>query len=77
MYQTLKATVRNGKIELLEDIELPDETPILITILRDLMPPSVGSNIIRGSEDALVGQTVTVRREAELLAHLHQVFSEE
>ncbi|MEM9264441.1 MAG: hypothetical protein AAGA46_02855 [Cyanobacteria bacterium P01_F01_bin.13] len=35
MLQTLWATVRNGKIELLEVTELPEGTQILVTLLPD------------------------------------------
>ena len=35
MLQTLWATVRQGKIELLESTELPEGTKVLVTLLPD------------------------------------------
>ncbi|MEL6441716.1 MAG: hypothetical protein AAFQ80_20990 [Cyanobacteria bacterium J06621_8] len=35
MLQTLWATVRDGKIELLESMDLPEGTQILVTLLPD------------------------------------------
>jgi hypothetical protein len=35
MLRTLWATVRQGKIELLESTELPDGTKVLVTLLPD------------------------------------------
>ena len=35
MLQTLHAIVRNGKIELLEPVTLPDGAQVLVTILAD------------------------------------------
>ncbi|HEY9894498.1 MAG TPA: hypothetical protein V6D34_03660 [Candidatus Sericytochromatia bacterium] len=35
MLKTLRATVRHGKIELLEQAELPEGTSVLVTLLAD------------------------------------------
>jgi hypothetical protein len=35
MLQTLWATIRQGKIELLESMELPEGTKVLVTLLPD------------------------------------------
>ena len=35
MLRTLWATVRQGKIELLESVELPEGTRVLVTLLPD------------------------------------------
>lgn len=35
MLQTLWATIRHGKIELLESTELPEGTRVLVTLLPD------------------------------------------
>ena len=35
MLNTLKAVVREGKIELLENVDLPEGTEVLVTILTD------------------------------------------
>lgn len=35
MSKTLRATVRHGKIELLEPVELPEGTDILVTLLSE------------------------------------------
>jgi len=34
MYQTLKGTVRQGRIEILENIALPENATVLVTILE-------------------------------------------
>lgn len=35
MSKTLRATVREGRIELLEPVELPEGTKVLVTLLPD------------------------------------------
>ncbi|HVG30388.1 MAG TPA: hypothetical protein VM864_11850 [Pyrinomonadaceae bacterium] len=35
MLETIKAVVRDGKIELLENVEVPDGTRALVTLLPD------------------------------------------
>ena len=35
MLSTIKAVVKDGKIELLEQIDIPDGTAILVTVLSD------------------------------------------
>lgn len=35
MMNTVRAIVREGRIQLLEEIELPEETEVLVTVLLD------------------------------------------
>lgn len=37
MLNTIKATVREGRIELLEEVDIPEGTEVLVTILSDEM----------------------------------------
>lgn len=40
MYQTLKGTVRHGRIEVSENIPLPENATVLVTILDTVTPPA-------------------------------------
>ncbi len=40
MYQTLKGTVRNGRIEVSENVPLPENATVLVTILETANPPA-------------------------------------
>ena len=35
MLNTVKATIREGRIELLEEVDIPEGTEVLVTILSD------------------------------------------
>ena len=39
MYQTLKGTVRQGRIEIVENVPLPENATVLVTILDTPHPP--------------------------------------
>ena len=39
MYQTLKGTVRHGRIEVSENVPLPENATVLVTILDTANPP--------------------------------------
>jgi hypothetical protein len=76
MYQTIKATVRGGKIELLEDIILPENAPLLVTILdvdtADKL--TLGNHLIYGLQDIVSGNVVEVQDEMELPHYLNALF---
>ena len=40
MYQTLKGTVRQGRIEIVENVPLPENATVLVTILDTPRPPA-------------------------------------
>ena len=40
MYQTLKGTIRQGRIEIIENIPLPENAVVLVTILETPQPPA-------------------------------------
>ncbi len=79
MYQTIKATVRKGRIELLEDISLPENVALLITVLEkdDMEALSIGTHLVGGLQDILSGNVTEVHNEADLSQHLAVVFQEE
>lgn len=41
MYQTLKGTVRQGRIEIVENVPLPENATVLVTILDATAKPAV------------------------------------
>jgi len=79
MYQTLRATVRKGRIELLEEVSLPDDTVLLVTIIEAVDPATLtlGEHLERGLADILRGSTTNVRTGKELKRHLDLVFGED
>jgi len=79
MYQTLKATVRQGKIELLDDVVLPEKATILVTIMEDLSPAdlTLGEHLTRGLADVSRGRTTKVSGPRQLKQHLDMVFSDQ
>jgi len=78
MYPTLKATVRQGKIELLESIKLPEGVQLLVTLLNEPLPAqfTLGEELIAGLQDALNGRFIRVNTPEELNKHLDSIFNE-
>ena len=78
MYQTLKATVRRGKIELLDDVVLPEKATVLVTIMEDLLPAdlTLGEHLARGLIDVERGRVTKVNTGKQLKHHLDMVFSD-
>ena len=76
MYATLKATVRDGKIRLLDQIALPENSNLLVTVLDDYLDSSLtlGDHLIAGLEDILQGRVTTVSTPQELTQHLDTLF---
>jgi hypothetical protein len=57
VYPTLKATVQQGKIELIDDVPLPEDAFVLVTIMDEsaMNTLSLGDRIIAGLQDVLHG----------------------
>jgi hypothetical protein len=79
MYTTLKATVRQGRIELLDDLTLPENVTLLVTVLDDLLPEhlTLAQHLQRGLTDVLLHRTTVVRSEDELKNHLDFIFGQD
>ena len=79
VYPTVKATVRQGKIKFLDDVSLPENSTLLITILdEDVFDTfTLGEHLTIGLEDVLSGQVVETATTNELAHHLDSIFSEE
>jgi hypothetical protein len=75
-YLTIRATVRQGKVELLDDITLPEEAELLVTVLDDALPEkySLGEDLTAGLRDILLGRVVEIDDENELSIHLDSIF---
>jgi hypothetical protein len=75
-YLTIRATVRQGKVELLDDITLPEEAELLVTVLDDALPEkySLGEHLTAGLRDILLGRVVEIDDENELSIHLDSIF---
>ena len=78
MYSTLKATVRQGKIELLEEATLPENSLLLVVVLDDidLEGLSLSEHLIAGLQDVRLRRVTEVNTEQELTDHLDTIFSD-
>lgn len=78
MYPTLKATVHQGQIQLLEEATLPENATLLIIVLDDIDPETLtlGDHLIAGLQDVSLGRVTTVSTAEELAHHLDTVFDE-
>ena len=76
MYPTLRATVRKGKIELLDKVRLPDNAVVLVTVMDEaaLESLTLGERLAAGLQDVLMGRVSEARTAKELASHLDQVF---
>jgi hypothetical protein len=77
-YMTIRATVRQGKVELLDDITLPEDATLLVTVLDDVILEqyTLGDHLIAGLEDVLAGRTVEVTGAQELADYLDAVLGQ-
>lgn len=77
-YPTVRATVRQGKIKFLDDISLPENSTLLITILDEssLDVFTLGEHLTAGLEDILAGQVVETTTSNDLTHHLDTIFNE-
>jgi hypothetical protein len=78
IYPTLRATVRKGKIQLLDNINLPEDTPLLVTIVDEMAVETLnlGERIAAGLQDILLDRITQVDTPQELIAHLDGVLNE-
>ncbi len=78
VYPTLRATVHNGQIRLLHDIELPENAVVFVTVMDEslLQSLTVAERLAAGLQDILLGRFTEVNSEEELSAHLDKVFGE-
>ena len=74
-YMTIRATVRQGKVELLDDITLPEDATLLVTVLDDVVLEqyTLGDHLIAGLEDVLLRRTTDVNGEQELADYFDTV----
>lgn len=75
IYPTLRATVRKGKIQLIDEAKLPENALILVTVMDEAAVESltIGERIAAGLQDILFGRTVEVNSLQEMNAHLDNV----
>lgn len=78
IYPTVRATVRQGQIKFFDDVDLPENATLLITVLEhDAFESfSLGEHLIVGLEDILSGQAVETTTASELEDHLDMIFNE-
>ena len=78
IYPTLKATVHKGKIKLLDNIDLPEDALLLVTVLDSNLEESMtlGEHLIRGLQDIAEGNVVLIETDADLANHLDSLFAE-
>jgi hypothetical protein len=76
MYQTLKATVRRGRIELVDDVTLPEKAALLVTIMEEVSPEALtlGEHLTRGLADVGRRRATKVGTNLQLERHLDSVF---
>lgn len=77
MYQTLKAVVRRGRVELLDNVALPESASALVTILEEVQPETLtlGEHLQRGLTDVAHKRSTRVSTAKQLQRHLDQVFA--
>jgi len=78
IYPTLRATVRRGKIQLLDDVQLPEDALVLVTVMNEaaLESLTLGERLAAGLQDIFLGRVTEVRTPQEMAAHLDKVFGE-
>jgi len=75
MYQTLRATVRNGQIALLDKTKLPNNIMLLVTVIEDVSPQNLtlGNHLLQGLSDVARKRTTRVRTKKQLDRHLDKI----
>ncbi len=76
IYPTLRATVHKGKIRLLDNVRLPEDALVLVTVMDEtaLDTMTLGEHLAAGLQDILEGRVSQVETSEELASHLDQVF---
>ena len=75
IYPTLRATVRKGKIQLLDEVQLPENALILVTVMDEIAIESLtlGEHLATGLQDILLGRVAETQTSQELASHLEEV----
>ena len=78
IYPTLKATVKKGKIQLVDAVSLPENATLLVTVLDEeaIEHLNLGSRMAAALQDILTGRYTFVETSEALREHLDQVFSD-
>ena len=78
IYPTLCATVRKGKIQLLDNVQLPENALILVTVMDEIAIASLtlGEHLVVGLQDILLGRISRADTSQELASHLDDVFND-
>ncbi|MFH1907641.1 MAG: hypothetical protein ABIL11_09725 [Chloroflexota bacterium] len=78
IYPTLRATVRKGKIQLLDNISLPEDALLLVTIMDEMAVEtlSLGERLVAGLQDILLDRITRVDTPQALTTHLGEVLNE-
>jgi hypothetical protein len=78
IYPTLRASVHNGRIELLDNIQLPENAQVLVTILDEtpLESLTLGEHLAAGLQDILLGRVSQAETPREITSHLDAVLEE-
>jgi len=75
VYPTLRATVRKGKIQLLDEVKLPENALVLVTVMDAAAVESLtlGETLAAGLQDVLLGRYTEVKTPQEMKAHLDKI----
>lgn len=78
IYPTLRATVRKGKIQLLDEMQLPENALILVTVMDETVMQSLtlGERLAAGLQDILLDRIVEVNTSEEMTSHLDEILGE-
>jgi len=75
IYPTLRATVHKGKIQLVDDVHLPENALILVTVMDEMAMDTLtlGEHLAAGLQDILLGRVTQADTPEELASHLDVV----
>ncbi|MDQ3006318.1 MAG: hypothetical protein M3R47_13175 [Chloroflexota bacterium] len=78
VYPTLRATVHNGQIQLIDDVKLPEDAVIFVTVMDESVMEllTAGERLAAGLQDILLGRFIEINSPKEMSAHLDKVFGE-
>ena len=78
VYPTLKATDQQGKIELIDDVPLPEDALKLVPIMNEsaMNTLSLGDRIIAGLQDVLHGRVTEINTQQDLKKYFKRIFNE-
>lgn len=75
IYPTLRATVHKGKIQLMDDVRLPENALVLVTVMDEAAVDSLtlGERLAAGLQDILLGRFTEVKTPQEMKSHLNKI----